>query len=146
VSLSNHLIARPIVDALSGIPSTLVVDSTEQSIHSVRWEVDGDLDDWERIQADHLFGATPQAVGPVMGGEFSPESPVRFTLQLNRAVFEPIALLAGSVDEFVEALRSLDDDSPARQQTSWKLLSVMQAVSPRRQIGLTTTYWDSQLT
>ena len=143
--LSNHLLARPIVDALHGIPSTLVVDATEQSIHGVRWEVEGDLDDWERIQADGLFGVTPEVVGPVMGGEFDPGRPLLFTLQLDRPVFDPIAMLAGDVESFVEAMRSLDDDAPARQSGCWKLLSVMQAVSPRRQIGLTTAHWEQQI-
>ena len=142
--LSSHLIARPIVDALHGIPSTLVIDATEQAIHSVRWEVEGDLADWERVQADQLFGITPEAVGPVMGGEFHPERPVRFTLELDRNVLEPIALLAGDVDSLVEAMRSLDDDAPARRSDCWKLLSVMQAVNPRRQVGLTTTHWADQ--
>jgi len=144
VPLSKHLIARPIVDALMRVPSTLVVDSNAHAIHSVRWEVEGDLGDWERIQANALFGVTPDVVGPVFGGDFDPDKPVRFTLQLDRAVFDPIALLAEGVEDFVDSMRALDDDAPARQHTRWKLLSVMQAVSPRREIGLTTTHWSNQ--
>ena len=143
--LSKHLIARPIVDALMGIPSTLVVDSNDHAIHSVRWEVEGALSDWERIQADGRFGITPEAIGPVFGGEFQDGPPLRFTLQLDRAVFDPIALLADDVEDFVDSMRALDDDAPARSQAHWKLLSVMQAITPRREIGLTTSHWSDQL-
>jgi hypothetical protein len=142
VSLSKHLIARPIVDALTGVPSTLVVDSMDQAIRSVRWEVEGDLADWERIQAEGLFGVTPEVVGSVFGGGFQPQLPLRFTLLFDRSVFDPIALLADDVEDFVDTMRALDDDAPARSPAHWKLLSVMQAVTPRREIGLTTTFWS----
>ena len=143
--ISRHLVARPLVDGLHGVPSEIIVDASENGIQGVRWEVEGDMADWERIQADQLYGVTPDVIGPVFGGDFDADRPLRFTLQLDADVLAPLAMLSDDIDDLVDTFRGLDDDEPARDPARWKLLSVMQARTPRIQVGLTTTWWQDQL-
>ena len=42
VSLSRHVIARPLVDQLMRYPSVVIVDSVNGAVRGVRWEVEGD--------------------------------------------------------------------------------------------------------
>lgn len=143
--ISRHLVARPLVDVLMRYPSTLLVDAQGHAIHGVRWEVEGDAGDWERIQAQGWFGVTPDVLGPVFGGGFVPGQPYIFTLELDPLLLQPMALLADGPDDLVDTLRGLDGDAPARSPAAWKLLSVMQQRTPKIQVGLTTEYLEQQL-
>jgi hypothetical protein len=145
VPVSRHLVARPVVDVLMRYPSAVLVDAHGDAIHGVRWEVEGDADDWARIQANGWFGVTPDVIGPVFGGGFLPDLPLVFTFELDPLVLQPMSLLADGPEDLVDALRALDDDAPARAPGAWKLLSVMQQRTPKLQVGLTTTYFEQQL-
>ena len=142
--LSRHAIARPLVDALMRYPSVVIVDSSPGVLHGVRWEVEGDATDWERIQAHGWFGVRPDVLGPVFGGGFSAARPYVFTLQLQPLVFAPLGLIADGPEDLVDLLRGQAPNAAVRQPDAWRLLSVMQRQSPKVQFGLTTTYFDQQ--
>jgi hypothetical protein len=143
--LSRHAIARPLTDVLMRYPSVVIVDDVNGSVRGVRWEVEGDAKDWERIQSSGWFGVRPDILGPIYGGGFVPDRPYIFTLQLLPYIFTPLGLLASGPEDLVNLLRGLAPDAAVRQPDSWRLLSVMQQQNPKVQIGLTTSYFDQQL-
>ena len=91
MSLSRHVIARPLVDQLMRYPSVVIVDSVNGAVRGVRWEVEGDAADWERIQAEGWFGVRPDVLGPIYGGDFVPDLAHIFTLQLQPYVLRHLA-------------------------------------------------------
>jgi len=143
--LSRHPIARPLSDVLMRYPSVVIVDSVNGTARGVRWEVEGDAEDWERIQASGWFGVRPDILGPIYGGGFTAGKPYIFTLQLLPYIFTPLGLLAPKPEEVVNLLRGLEPNAAARRPDSWRLLSVMQRQNPKVQIGLTTSYFEQQL-
>ena len=145
MSLSRHVIARPLVDQLMRYPSVVIVDSVNGAVRGVRWEVEGDAADWKRIQAEGWFGVRPDVLGPIYGGDFVPDLAHIFTLQLQPYVFAPLGLLASGPEELVDLLRGMDPDAAVRREDSWRLLSVMQRRNPKMQTGLTTRYFEQQL-
>ena len=143
--LSRHVIARPLTDVLMRYPSVVIVDSVNGTTRGVRWEVEGDAADWERIQSNSWFGVRPDVVGPIYGGNFEPDQPYIFTLQLQPYIFAPLGLLASGPEELVHLLRGQEPSATVRRPDSWRLLSVMQRRNPKVQFGLTTSYFDQQL-
>ena len=143
--LSRHVIARPLSDVLMRYPSVVIVDSVDGTLRGVRWEVEGDAGDWERIQSNGWFGVKPDVVGPTYGGSFQADKPYIFTLQLQPYIFAPLGLLASAPEELVNLLRGQEPTATVRRQDSWRLLSVMQRHNPKVQFGLTTSYFQQQL-
>jgi hypothetical protein len=143
--LSRHVIARPLVDALMRYPSVVIVDSVDGAVRGIRWEVEGDADDWSRIQEAGWFGVRPDTIGPMFGGDFEADKAYIFTLQLQPYIFAPLGLLASGPEELVHMLRGQDPSAAVRRPDSWRLLSVMQQRNPKVQFGLTTSYFDQQL-
>ncbi len=142
LSQSRRIIARPLIDDRMLYPSEVVVQHEGDILQSVQLEIEGDFSDWETIQQDGLFQCQPQILGPIFGGAFDPERELRFTVRLDPDWLPLASLLSPEPENLPLVLRDLEAGSPLRQASAWKLISVMQALGPSVQVGLTTRFFD----
>jgi hypothetical protein len=142
LSQSRRIIARPLVDDRMLYPSEVVVQYEGEILQSVQLEIEGDFSDWEAIQQEGLFQCQPHILGPIFGGAFDPERELRFTVRLDPDWLPLASLLSPEPENLPLLLRELEEGSPLRQASSWKLISVMQASGPSVQVGLTTRFFD----
>lgn len=92
---------------------------------------------WDRIQAEGLFGYTADSAGPVFGGGFDADRPVRVELRPTGDVLTLLAL--ADDDPMGRGLALLDaaPDSLLRRHDSYQLLTVTQERGGVR-VGMST--------
>ena len=139
------LLERGFFAALPDPAAVVVVDEGSGRVYGVRLELEGTEADWVRIQEMGLFGCSPDVLGPIFGGAFRPELPFEFTLALLPEHVLTIAVIAESAEHAPEVLAEAPGDSPLRDPHSWRLYSVVQPHSAKVKWGLTTTWFEENL-
>lgn len=123
----------------------VLVDWVDETLYGLRLELHGELDDWAKVQAEGTFGCSPDQLGPIFGGGFSPKRPIHLTIQLTHEQTMPLSILALSPLDTLARLLLSPPGSSLRSDSSWRLFSVMQPWNNKVSVGLTTCWFSEHL-
>ena len=110
-------------------------------IVDIRLEFRGDHAIWERIKTEPLFAYKKEICGPIMGFGFKSDKEYIFTVGLLPDQITILSILAESTDKALETLLKATTNPAFLDLRSYRLLSVMQQITPKTQWGMTTTYY-----
>ena len=130
-----------ISDALQVRDVVITVISSGDKIIDIRIEFRGDHAIWEQIKSESLFAYKEEICGPIMGFGFNPKKEYVFSVGLQSDQVTILAILAESPSNALETLLKAAHNPAFLDLKSYRLLSVMQHVTPKTQWGMTTTYF-----
>lgn len=107
----------------------------DESVESVGFAAEVKYRDWEDIDNHALFGLTAAARGPIMGGAFDPEQPVRIECVL-RPDLVPVA---SALVESEGDLPRLATQNALQSCEAWLAMTVTQEGRPGVRFGFQTS-------
>lgn len=127
--------------------AALAVESAEfvvkqddvERITGVRLLFELPWDEWQRVDRGRWFHLEPDARGPVFGGAFDPEKPLRLEVKLGDPGLTLVEILVEHPDQFGERFIARDLDH-LRDVEKWYAVAVTQEAAPGVRTGLRTTW------
>ena len=130
-----------LVKALGVKDVVATIISRGNKIVDVRLEFRGAHSMWEKIKTEPLFAYKEEICGPIMGFGFKSNKEYIFTVGLLPDQITILSILSESTDKALETLLQAATHPAFLELTSYRLLSVMQQVTPKTQWGMTTSYY-----
>jgi len=119
----------------------VTIFSHGNKVIDTRIEFTGDNLLWERIMEKSMFSYKEDICGPIMGGRFKNNKDFVFTIGLKPDQVTILSILAEGPSNALKTLLSAEHNPAFHDFTSYRLLAVMQNVTPKTQWGMTTSYY-----
>jgi hypothetical protein len=105
---------------------------------------EGDLDTWNTIQEEHLFGVVAENVGPIWGGKFKSEQPLIFEIRQRTTSTTFLGILTEHPLDAAIKLIEAPMTAEFRQEMTYHLIAVKQMLVPGVFSGLQVHHPESE--